>query len=73
MQSRLHVHRKIRQIRIVVQMNNKFRLSNQGGALWALLQVQLNFRHYRGFQLAIDIAGNAPNYALAIHCFPSRK
>src|SRR5258708_1793425 len=70
-QTRLHFHRIIDQIRIVVQVDRKPCLLHQNSAVPARLEVQLDFLHHRGFQVAIDISGNAPEYAIAVQCFPS--
>ncbi len=71
MQPRLHFHWIIHQIRIVVQADSEPRLLHQNSAVPARLQVQLDFLYDRGFQVAIDIARNTPNYARTIQRFPS--
>jgi hypothetical protein len=65
----LHFHRIVRQIRIAAQLDNELCLLNQIKAVLALLHVQLNFFYDRGFQVAIDIAGNARYYAFAVQFF----
>jgi len=71
MQPRPHFRRKIHQIRIVVHADSELRLPHENSAIPALPHVQLDLFDYRGSQLAIDIAGNVPNYAVAVQCFPS--
>src|SRR5882757_5956292 len=74
MQTQLDFLWEVHQIRIPVQSYGELGLLHQDCALSARLQVQLDFLDDGHFQVAIDVIGNAPNYAVAVHCFtPFRK
>src|SRR6267143_4721067 len=70
MQPQTRLGRKINEFRIVEDLDGELGLLHKNGAPAAALQVHLEFLLNGELQLAIDVARNRANYAVAVHCVP---